>query len=73
MIVFVDPRWVIPADRGVVALAAEHRLTLTVEDNSRVGGAGALLAQTCTDIGLGRPVHNLGLPRVSCPTGRAGN
>ena len=36
----VDPRWVKPVDAAVVALAREHRLVVSVEDNGRVGGCG---------------------------------
>lgn len=63
----VDPRWVIPADRGLIELISNHRLVITVEDGGRSGGAGSLLAQAVTDAGLPVPVHNLGLPRSFVP------
>ncbi|MDX8149480.1 1-deoxy-D-xylulose-5-phosphate synthase [Lentzea sp. BCCO 10_0061] len=63
----VDPRWIVPAPRVVVALAGRYRLVLTVEDGGRTGGAGSLLAQAVTDAGIAVPVHNLGLPRRFLP------
>ncbi|MEJ7755658.1 MAG: transketolase C-terminal domain-containing protein [Nocardioidaceae bacterium] len=39
----VDPRWVKPLDPALAALAAAHRLVVSVEDNGRVGGLGAAL------------------------------
>ncbi|MBS2531176.1 1-deoxy-D-xylulose-5-phosphate synthase [Catenulispora sp. NF23] len=65
----VDPRWILPADRTVVRLAAEHRLVLTVEDSGRGGGMGAALAQAVADAGIGTRVHSLGLPRRFLPHG----
>lgn len=58
----VDPRWVIPAHPDLPHLAARHRLTVTVEDGNRVGGAGTLIAQACADASVATPVRNLGLP-----------
>ncbi|HEX3785876.1 MAG TPA: 1-deoxy-D-xylulose-5-phosphate synthase [Pseudonocardiaceae bacterium] len=63
----VDPRWVIPADRGLTELVRDHRLVITVEDGGRSGGAGSLLTQAVTDAGILVPVHNLGLPRSFVP------
>nr|WP_018349972.1 1-deoxy-D-xylulose-5-phosphate synthase [Longispora albida] len=59
----VDPRWIIPPDRSLLAMAAEHRAVITVEDGSRTGGAGTMLAQAMADAGVTTPVHCLGLPR----------
>src|SRR6476619_7509125 len=42
----VDPRWVKPVDPAIVQLAREHRLVVSVEDNGKVGGVGAVLLQT---------------------------
>jgi 1-deoxy-D-xylulose-5-phosphate synthase len=66
----VDPRWVKPVNERLVALAAEHRLVVTVEDNSRVGGCGAALAQTVRDSGIDVPVETLGLPQRFLEHGR---
>jgi 1-deoxy-D-xylulose-5-phosphate synthase len=66
----VDPRWVVPVHSTLVHLAARHRLAVTVEDGSRAGGVGSLIAQACADASTGTPVHNLGLPRVFIEHGR---
>jgi 1-deoxy-D-xylulose-5-phosphate synthase len=58
----VDPRWVIPVDPALVDLAGRHRVVVTVEDGSRVGGVGSRLAQELRDAGLDIPVVDLGIP-----------
>jgi 1-deoxy-D-xylulose-5-phosphate synthase len=58
----VDPRWVIPVDPALVDLAGRHRVVVTVEDGSRVGGVGSRLAQELRDAGLDVPVVDLGIP-----------
>ena len=58
----VDPRWVIPVDAALVGLARAHRLVVSVEDNSRVGGVGSRLAQHLRDAGVPTPVVDLGIP-----------
>ncbi len=58
----VDPRWVIPVDPALGALAARHRLVVSLEDNSRVGGVGSRLAQHLRDAGVATPVVDLGVP-----------
>jgi 1-deoxy-D-xylulose-5-phosphate synthase len=59
----VDPRWVKPVNAALVPLAARHRLVVTVEDNGRVGGVGAAVAQTLRDAGLQVPVRDFGIPQ----------
>ncbi len=58
----VDPRWVIPVDPALVGLARAHRLVVSVEDNSRVGGVGSRLAQHLRDAGVPTPMVDLGIP-----------
>ncbi len=53
----VDPRWVKPFDPALVALAAEHRLVVTVEDNGRTGGVGAAFTQALRDLESEVPVR----------------
>lgn len=60
----VDPRWVLPIDPALVDLARAHRLVVTVEDNSRVGGVGSRLAQELRDAGVWTPLVDLGIPPV---------
>ncbi|GAB2988485.1 1-deoxy-D-xylulose-5-phosphate synthase [Nocardioides montaniterrae] len=59
----VDPRWVKPVNPALVDLAREHRRIVTIEDNGRVGGVGAVLLQTLNDAGVQRPVHLHGIPQ----------
>ncbi|WP_203335691.1 1-deoxy-D-xylulose-5-phosphate synthase [Nocardioides limicola] len=59
----VDPRWVKPVHPGLVELAAEHRLVVSVEDNGRVGGCGAMLLQALSDAGVDTPLRVRGVPQ----------
>jgi len=59
----VDPRWVKPVNPALVDLAREHRRVVTIEDNGRIGGVGAVLLQTLNDAGVHRPVHLHGIPQ----------
>jgi 1-deoxy-D-xylulose-5-phosphate synthase len=64
-----DPRWVSPPGQALVDLAARHRLVVSAEDNLRVGGVGARLAQAVAEAGVRTPVHALGLPAEFLPHG----
>ncbi|MFJ4092744.1 1-deoxy-D-xylulose-5-phosphate synthase [Kitasatospora sp. NPDC089913] len=59
----VDPRWVKPVDPALPGLAAEHRVVVTVEDNGRVGGVGATIAQALRDADVDLPVRDFGIPQ----------
>ncbi len=59
----VDPRWVKPVDPAIVTLAREHRLVVSVEDNGRTGGCGAVLLQTLNDAGVTTPFRLHGIPQ----------
>jgi 1-deoxy-D-xylulose-5-phosphate synthase len=59
----VDPRWVKPVDATLPALAARHRLVVTIEDNGRVGGVGAAVAAALRDVGVPTPVRVFALPQ----------
>jgi len=58
----VDPRWVTPVAPELVALAAAYGLVVTVEDNGRVGGVGALVSQALRDAGVDVPARDIGIP-----------
>ncbi|MEZ5110679.1 MAG: 1-deoxy-D-xylulose-5-phosphate synthase [Microbacteriaceae bacterium] len=58
----VDPRWAVPVQQGVVRLAAEHRLVITLEDGVRVGGIGTSVRQVLRDAGVDTAVDELGVP-----------
>ncbi|WP_370247575.1 1-deoxy-D-xylulose-5-phosphate synthase [Nocardioides sp.] len=59
----VDPRWVKPVDPALLDLARSHRLVVSVEDNGRVGGCGAVLLQTLNDAGITTPFRLHGIPQ----------
>jgi 1-deoxy-D-xylulose-5-phosphate synthase len=59
----VDPRWVKPLDLALPALAARHRLVVSVEDNGRVSGVGDAVAGALRDAGVPTPVRVFGLPQ----------
>ncbi|MFF2077517.1 1-deoxy-D-xylulose-5-phosphate synthase [Kitasatospora sp. NPDC058162] len=59
----VDPRWVKPVDAALPGLAAEHRVVVTIEDNGRVGGVGAAVAQALRDADVDLPVRDFGIPQ----------
>ncbi|KQS56847.1 1-deoxy-D-xylulose-5-phosphate synthase [Geodermatophilus sp. Leaf369] len=59
----VDPRWVLPASPELVAMAAEHRLVVTVEDGGRSGGVGDTLATALRDAECDVPLRTVGLPQ----------
>ncbi|MEV4999436.1 1-deoxy-D-xylulose-5-phosphate synthase [Streptomyces niveus] len=58
----VDPRWVKPVDEALAPLADQHRVVVTVEDNSRAGGVGSAVAQSLRDAGVDIPLRDFGIP-----------
>ncbi len=58
----VDPRWVKPVDEAMAPLAEQHRVVVTVEDNSRVGGVGSAISQALRDAGVDIPLRDFGIP-----------
>lgn len=58
----VDPRWVKPVDEALPPLAAQHRVVVTVEDNSRAGGVGSSVSQALRDAGVDLPFRDYGIP-----------
>lgn len=59
----VDPRWVKPVDPAIVRLAREHSLVVSIEDNGRIGGCGAVLLQTLNDARITTPYRLHGIPQ----------
>jgi 1-deoxy-D-xylulose-5-phosphate synthase len=58
----VDPRWVVPVPESVVAMAAEHRLVVCIEDGIRVGGIGTRIRQDLREANVDTAVTEVGLP-----------
>ena len=58
----LDPRWVVPVAASLVALAARHRLVITLEDGIRVGGIGTRVRQVLREASIDTAVDELGLP-----------
>ncbi len=65
----IDPRWVVPVAQGVIDLAAEYRLVITIEDGVRVGGIGTRIRQDLRAAGVDTAVTELGLPDQFLPHG----
>lgn len=58
-----DPIWVLPVQSELLALASEHELVVTIEDNGIVGGAGSRLAQELRGAGIDVPLREFGVPQ----------
>ncbi|MCW2494628.1 MAG: dxs [Jatrophihabitans sp.] len=58
----VDPRWVTPVDPGLITLAREAALVVTVEDGSVAGGVGSRVAQALVAAGVDVPLRQIGVP-----------
>jgi len=66
----VDPRWVLPVDPALVALAARHTLVVVAEDGVAVGGIGVQVATALREAGVDVPVVPLGFPARFVEQGR---
>lgn len=58
----VDPIWALPVNPGLVALARDKQLVLTIEDGIRSGGIGEALQQALRDAGVATPTQTHGVP-----------
>ncbi|MFP3579402.1 1-deoxy-D-xylulose-5-phosphate synthase [Arthrobacter sp. fls2-241-R2A-200] len=58
----VDPRWVLPVRRSIIALAARHRLVICIEDGVRAGGVGSRIRQEMRAAGVDTALNEVGLP-----------
>ncbi|MBI0165875.1 1-deoxy-D-xylulose-5-phosphate synthase [Snodgrassella sp. M0351] len=60
-----DMRFVKPLDKELlVQLAAEHDYIVTLEENSKIGGAGSAVLEALTQHNLTKPVLTLGIPDI---------
>jgi len=57
------PLWVTPLSPGLVELAGEIGLVVTMEDNGLVGGIGSSLATALADAGVTVRMERLGIPQ----------
>ncbi|MBT8159428.1 MULTISPECIES: 1-deoxy-D-xylulose-5-phosphate synthase [Arthrobacter] len=58
----VDPRWVLPVRKSIIALAARHRLVVCIEDGVRAGGVGSRIRQEMRAAGVDTALNEVGLP-----------
>lgn len=59
----VNMRWVKPIDSEVIAWAANnHRLLVTVEENTAAGGAGGAVLEVLSDLAIEPPILRLAVP-----------
>lgn len=58
----IDPRWVVPVAPSVIDFARQHRLLISIEDGTRVGGVGTRIRQSLRDAGVDTAVSELGVP-----------
>ena len=68
----VDPVWALPVNPALVALARDHDLVITIEDNGVVGGYGSRLAQELRSAGVDTAVREFGIPQEFLPHGSRG-
>ncbi len=59
----VDPRWVIPVPSALVGLAADHKLVVSVEDNSRAGGVGTAIGSALRDADIDVVFRDYGIEK----------
>ena len=58
----IDPRWVVPVPKTVLAEAAKHRLVVTIEDGVKVGGIGTRIRQDMRAAQIDTALNEVGLP-----------
>jgi 1-deoxy-D-xylulose-5-phosphate synthase len=68
----VDPVWALPVNPALIALAADHDLVITIEDNGVVGGWGARLALEMRSSSVDTPIREFGIPQQFLPHGGRG-
>ncbi len=59
----IDPRWVLPVSDGVLELAAQHKLVVTLEDNGVNGGVGSAVSAALRRADIDMPCRDVGLPQ----------
>ena len=59
----VDPRWVLPVPEEIVAMAAGHKLVVTLEDNGVHGGVGSAVSGALRRAEVDVPCRDVALPQ----------
>jgi 1-deoxy-D-xylulose-5-phosphate synthase len=59
----IDPRWVLPVSDGILELAVQHKLVVTLEDNGVNGGVGSAISSTLRHAEIDIPCRDVGLPQ----------
>jgi 1-deoxy-D-xylulose-5-phosphate synthase len=57
----IDPRWVLPVSDGVLELAVQHKLLVTLEDNGVNGGVGSAISAALRQAEIDLPCRDVGL------------
>ncbi|WP_445160998.1 1-deoxy-D-xylulose-5-phosphate synthase [Mycobacterium sp. Dal123C01] len=57
----IDPRWVLPVSDGVLELAVQHKLLVTLEDNGVNGGVGSAISAALRRAEIDLPCRDVGL------------
>jgi 1-deoxy-D-xylulose-5-phosphate synthase len=65
----VDPVWALPVNPALSALASDHDLVITIEDNGVIGGYGSRLAQELRSAGVDTALREFGIPQEFLPHG----
>lgn len=59
----IDPRWVLPVSDGVLGLAEQHKLLVTLEDNGVNGGVGSAVSAALRRAEIDVPCRDVGVPQ----------
>ena len=59
----VDPRWVLPVPVALRAMAAEHKLVVSCEDNGLSGGVGSAISAALRAADIDVPCRDIGVPQ----------
>jgi 1-deoxy-D-xylulose-5-phosphate synthase len=59
----IDPRWVLPVSDGVLELAVQHKLVVTLEDHGVNSGVGSAVSAALRRAEIDVPCRDVGLPQ----------
>jgi 1-deoxy-D-xylulose-5-phosphate synthase len=66
----VDPRWVLPVDKGLPALCSAYGLVVVVADGGVAGGIGTAVSYALRSRGISTSVRDIALPQSFLQHGR---